>query len=85
MLEHKEFGRLEDEALEGVAGGRGYESNEYENAGVIIVGSDYYAKYSNGQRVKINKTIANSMVDCYRLNGQKLNDEQLKALIEQCG
>ncbi len=85
MTDNKGFGRIEDEALEGVAGGRGYNRKEYENAGVIIVGGEYFAKFSNGERVAISEIVANSMVDCYRLNGQKLTDEQLRALIEQCG
>lgn len=77
--------RMFDEAeLEQVSGGRGYSEDEYKTAGVVKQGSEYYAKFSDGKTVKINKTVANSMVDCYKLNGQKLTDEMLQALIEQC-
>ena len=77
--------RMLDEAeLEQVSGGRGYSEDEYKTAGVVMEGSEYYAKFSDGKTVKINKTVANSMVDCFKLNGQKLTDEMLQALIEQC-
>ncbi|MCR5025617.1 MAG: hypothetical protein K6A90_15005 [Lachnospiraceae bacterium] len=76
--------KLNDDVLEKVSGGRDYDRKEYEGAGVIIVGGEYFAKFSNTEKVAINKNVANSMVDCYRLNGQRLTDEQLRALIDQC-
>ncbi|MCR4658539.1 MAG: hypothetical protein K5770_20260 [Lachnospiraceae bacterium] len=75
---------LNDEELEVVSGGRGYNRRDYERAGVIIVGDCYFAKLSNGEKISISEIVANSMVDCYRLNGLKLTDEQLRAFIEMC-
>lgn len=85
MLKKEGLVQLEDQTLENVSGGlRSFEDTEYKNAGVIIAGDGYFAKLSTGEEVRIDKTVANSMVDCYHLNGQQLRDGDLKALIEQC-
>ncbi|MCR4907372.1 MAG: hypothetical protein K5985_00970 [Lachnospiraceae bacterium] len=83
------FARIDDDALENVSGGTGkYSKAEYGQAGVNVNNDGgktiYIAVLSNGEKRQVSEIVANSMVDCYRLNGQKLTVEQFEELVKQC-
>ena len=91
MLKKEGLVRLEDQALDNVSGGggdtgigRNYDKDEYEKAGVIVRDDGFFVQFSDKSIVQVNKSVANSMVDCLGLSGQKLSDDNISELIKQC-
>ena len=82
---------LSDEALEKVGGGMNrtaYNDNQLKAAGVTVSNKNgkriFTTTLSNGQKLELSESTANSMADCYRISGgTKLNDTQIMDLVKQ--
>ena len=83
--------KLDDDMLEGVAGGAGRSSHsdsELAKAGVVVGYSNgkktYKTTLSNGKTINLSENVALGMCDCYVLSGgTRLSDQQVKDLIAQ--
>jgi len=80
--------QLTDDVLNNISGGRAtYSTPEFKKAGVSVTYSNgipsYTTTLSNGSILSISESVANSMVDCFKLSGDRLTDQELDDLIRQ--
>ena len=80
--------KINDDALDKVSGGRAaYSIQEFTSAGVSVAYNNgipaYTTTLSGGSTLSISEGVAKSMVDCFKLSGDRLTDQELDDLIRQ--